>query len=40
MKQDRLNNWITVITTPSIEETTQDYIEIDGVIYTKVGENG
>jgi hypothetical protein len=37
MKQQRVDNWIAVITAPSVEEPEQDYIEIDGVRYAKVG---
>lgn len=37
MKQQRVDNWIAVITTPQVEETpAPDYIEVDGVRYAKV----
>lgn len=38
MKQERLNNWIAVVSAPPVEESAQDYIEIDGVRYAKVVE--
>jgi hypothetical protein len=40
MKQQRVDNWIAVVTAPAVEETEQDYIEIDGVRYAKVSDNG
>ena len=40
MKQERVDNWIAVVTAPAVEEPEQDYIEIDGVRYAKVSENG
>lgn len=36
MKQERVDNWIAAVTAPPVEEPEQDYIEIDGVRYTKV----
>lgn len=36
MKQQRVDNWIAVVTAPPVEEVTEDYIEIDGVRYAKV----
>jgi len=36
MKQQRVDNWIAVVTAPAVEEPEQDYIEIDGVRYAKV----
>ena len=36
MKQQRVDNWIAVVTTPPVEEVVEDYIEIDGVRYAKV----
>ena len=36
MKQQRVDNWIAVVTAPVAEEPEQDYIEIDGVRYAKV----
>jgi hypothetical protein len=36
MKQQRVDNWIALVTAPSAEEPEQDYIEIDGVRYVKV----
>jgi len=38
MKQQRVNNWIAVVTAPLIEEAEPKYIEIDGVRYVKVVE--
>lgn len=38
MKQERLNNWLAVVSAPPVEESVQDYIEIDGVRYAKVVE--
>ena len=35
MKQERLNNWITVVTTPPVE-ALEDFIEVDGVKYARV----
>ena len=40
MKQQRVDNWIAVVTAPAVEEPAQDYIEIDGVRYAKVSEGG
>lgn len=37
MKQQRVDNWIAVVTAPPVEEE-QDYVEIDGVRYAKVAE--
>lgn len=39
MKAERRDAWIAVVTAPVVEEE-QDYIEIDGVRYAKVSENG
>jgi hypothetical protein len=36
MKQQRVDNWIAVVTAPPVEEPEQDYIEIDGFRYAKV----
>jgi hypothetical protein len=36
MKQQRVDNWIAAVTAPAVGEPEQDYIEIDGVRYTKV----
>lgn len=36
MKADRRDTWIAVVTAPAVEESEQDYIEIDGVRYAKV----
>jgi len=37
MKNERVDNWITVITTPSVEiPAPADFIEVDGVQYAKV----
>lgn len=38
MKQERLNNWLAVVSAPPVEEPAQDYIEIDGVRYVKAVE--
>jgi len=40
MKAERRDNWIAVVTSPAVEEPEQDYIEIDGVRYAKVSDNG
>jgi hypothetical protein len=40
MKVDRRDAWIAVVTAPPVEEPEQDYIEIDGVRYAKVSDNG
>lgn len=39
LKVSRRDAWIAVVTAPAVEEE-QDYIEIDGVRYAKVSENG
>lgn len=39
MKVNRRDNWIAVVTAPSIEEPEQEYIEIDGVRYARVTDN-
>ena len=36
IKQQRVDNWIAVVTAPPVEEIVEDYIEIDGVRYAKV----
>lgn len=36
MKQQRLDNWLAIMTSPAVEEPAQDYIEIDGVCDAKV----
>jgi hypothetical protein len=36
MKAERRDAWVAVVTAPPVEEPEQDYIEIDGVRYTKV----
>lgn len=36
MKQQRVDNWIAVVTAPPIEEVAEEFIEIDGVRYAKV----
>jgi hypothetical protein len=36
MKQERVDNWIAVITAPPIEEVADDFIEVNGVRYAKV----
>ena len=40
MKQQRVDNWIAIVTAPTVEEPEQDYVEIDGVRYVKVVDNG
>lgn len=35
MMQQRVDAWLTVITTPPQEEPQQDFVEIDGVKYVK-----
>lgn len=40
MKVARRDAWIAVVTAPPVEEPEQDYIEIDGVRYAKVSDNG
>lgn len=39
MKVARRDAWIAVVTAPPVEEEA-DYIEVDGVRYAKVSENG
>lgn len=36
MKEQRRDNWVAVVTAPSVEEPQPEYIEIDGVKYQKV----
>lgn len=40
MKEQRRDAWIAVVSAPPVEEPEQDYIEIDGVRYAKVSNNG
>lgn len=40
MKEQRRDAWIAVVTAPPVEEPEQDYVEIDGVRYAKVSNNG
>jgi hypothetical protein len=40
MKAERRDAWIAVVTAPAVEEPEQDYIEVDGVRYAKVSDNG
>jgi hypothetical protein len=35
LKQERVDNWIAAITTPTEPEPEPDYIEIDGIKYVK-----
>jgi hypothetical protein len=35
MKQERVDNWIAIVSAPPIEESAPDYIEVDGVRYIK-----
>lgn len=46
MKQERYNNWVNIVenppkvteVTPVVQENPDDYVEINGVKYKKVGE--
>ena len=40
MKEQRRDAWIVVVSAPPVEEPEQEYIEIDGVRYAKVSDNG
>jgi len=40
MKEQRRDAWIAVVSAPPVEEPEQEYIEIDGVRYAKVSDNG
>lgn len=40
MKEQRRDAWIAVVSAPPVEEPEQEYIEIDGVRYAKVSNNG
>jgi hypothetical protein len=35
MKEQRRDNWIAVVTAPSVEEPEPDFIEVDGVKYVR-----
>jgi hypothetical protein len=35
MKEQRRDNWIAVVTAPSVEEPEPEFVEIDGVKYIK-----
>ena len=37
MKEQRRDNWIAVVTAPSVEEPEPEFVEIDGVKYIKAG---
>lgn len=37
MKLQRRDNWIAVVTAPSVEELEPEFVEIDGVKYIKAG---
>jgi hypothetical protein len=37
MKLQRRDNWIAVVTAPSVEEPEPEFVEIDGVKYIKAG---
>ena len=37
MKVQRRDNWIAVVTAPSVEEPEPEFVEIDGVKYIKAG---
>jgi hypothetical protein len=36
MKEERVDNWVAVVTAPPEAETPAEFIEIDGVQYAKV----
>lgn len=36
MKQQRVDNWIAIVTAPPVEEPAPEYVEIDGVRYVRV----
>jgi len=36
MKQQRVDNWIAIVTAPPAEEPAPEYVEIDGVRYVRV----
>ena len=36
MKEERVDNWIAVVTAPPAAEAPAEFIEIDGVKYAKV----
>jgi hypothetical protein len=38
MKEQRRDNWIAAVTTPPVEDTSPETIEIGGVKYVKVKE--
>ena len=40
MKVQRRDNWIAVVTAPSVEEPEPEFVEIDGVTYEKVEIDG
>ena len=35
MKQQRVDNWIAIVTAPPVEEPAPEYVEIDGVRYVR-----
>lgn len=35
MKQQRVDNWIAIVTAPPVEELAPEYVEIDGVRYVR-----
>lgn len=37
LKEQRRDNWIAVVTAPSIEEPEPEFVEVDGVKYIKAG---
>ena len=37
MKVQRRDNWVAVVTAPSVEEPEPEFVEIDGVRYIKAG---
>jgi hypothetical protein len=40
MKQQRVDNWVILVETPPVLDEQPDFIEIDGVRYAKVSDNG
>lgn len=35
MKQQRVDNWIAIVTAPPVEEPAPEYVEIDGLRYVR-----
>jgi len=36
LKEERVDNWIAVVTAPAVEVAPADFIEVNGVQYAKV----